>query len=183
MLLIRHTLMALFTVGIVLTASFAVAQEEGDLRLSAGTDHLEGRVEPFHNDEWGTVCDDRFHDVDATVVCRQLGYSGGQAIYFAGAGSGPIHLDNVQCTGAESWLLDCAHSNTQPNCHHFEDVWVSCESVGDDSRLSALVLSGIPFTFHAGTTTYTLSVPHEVTQTTVTPRTRPCKWRSRTWAS
>ena len=117
---------------------------EGDVRLVGGGTDQEGRVEVFHNSEWGTVCDDRFTADDAKVVCRQLGLTGGAAHTRAafGAGTGTIWMDDVQCVGSESRLADCPFAGWgQHNCRHSEDVGVSCGAASGNA-LSNAMLSG-----------------------------------------
>ena len=109
---------------------------DGEIRLvgsatASGTLATEGRVEVYHNGAWGTVCDDFWDIVDANVVCRQLGYSGATSapgVAFFGAGSGPIHYDNVLCSGSEARLADCPHNGIgNHNCFHGEDAGVVCD--------------------------------------------------------
>jgi deleted-in-malignant-brain-tumors protein 1 len=143
----------------------ARAPAEGDVRLAGGTGNNNGRVEIYHNGEWGTVCDDFFSVRDAKVVCRQLGFSTNSKLsHFlepeanrseikpdplssfrlgtridtnVAGGSGTIWLDNVACTGNEAKLIDC-RSNTLGvhNCDHSEDIGIACQPVNEgDIRL------------------------------------------------
>ena len=99
------------------------------IRLVNGTNEKEGRVEIYWNNQWSTVCDDLWDDNDATVICKQLGYSRGSArvsAYF-GEGSGLILLDNVNCNGGESSIFTCSHRNFgEHDCVHNEDAGVVC---------------------------------------------------------
>ncbi|XP_068136726.1 neurotrypsin [Hyperolius riggenbachi] len=101
------------------------------LRLMDGETKKEGRVEIYLNGQWGTICDDGWTDKDASVVCRQLGYKGpskARTMAYFGEGKGPIHVDNVKCTGVERSLADCIKQDIgKHNCRHSEDAGVICD--------------------------------------------------------
>ena len=112
----------------------------GGLRLCASdgsaecsTTATEGRVEIFHNNQWGTVCDDGWGIVEARAVCHQLGFS--DALYHwgdatFGSGSGPIWMDDVSCLRGATRLDQCSMNSGgwgEHNCDHIEDAGVSCD--------------------------------------------------------
>nr|XP_058961641.1 uncharacterized protein LOC131788567 [Pocillopora verrucosa] len=91
-----------------------------------------GRVEVYHNGQWGTVCDDSWDMNDANVVCRELGFpSASSAPHSAryGQGSDPTWMDDVNCHGGEASILNCAHGGWGiENCGHDEDASVICNT-------------------------------------------------------
>ena len=105
------------------------------VRLANGPTSYEGRVEVYHNNEWGTVCGVDWDLNDAQVVCRQLGFGPAiiardQAFYGEGGQHVEIWLDNVDCIGNESALEDCSHNGWGiENCYdHFYDAGVQCSA-------------------------------------------------------
>ena len=71
------------------------------IRLVEVDSHFEGRVEIFHENKWGTVCDDSWDINDAKVVCRELLLGDAwEAVTFGRLGRGsdsqPIWLSKVR---------------------------------------------------------------------------------------
>ncbi|XP_023492415.1 neurotrypsin isoform X5 [Equus przewalskii] len=111
------------------------------IRLMDGENKKEGRVEVFINGQWGTICDDGWTDKDAAVICRQLGYKGpakARTMAYFGEGKGPIHVDNVKCTGNERSLADCIKQDIgRHNCRHSEDAGVICDYFGKKASVNS----------------------------------------------
>ena len=104
------------------------------MRLNGGTNKLEGRVEVLYQGIWGTICDDGWDDIDATVVCMELGFLSGTTTLQShfGSGTGPVWLNQLSCMGNESKLSQCIHSGAGiiGNCSHAQDVGVQCSPHG-----------------------------------------------------
>uniref|UniRef100_X2B479 SRCR domain-containing protein n=1 Tax=Capitella teleta TaxID=283909 RepID=X2B479_CAPTE len=115
------------------------------MRLVGGLGPYEGRVEVLNKGQWGTICDDGWSDLDASVVCKQLNYTRA----FFGAGSGPVWMNNVNCDGIERHLGLCGQtefSSSSHVCQHDEDAGVTCDvdSLDQSSIDVKLRLSGGP---------------------------------------
>ena len=115
---------------------------DGDVRLVRGEGENEGQVEFCSSGRWGLVCRDSWDINDATVACRQLGYSvEGKFLIWDICAALPgeeilttnvvhtvdggtqitrvslptdflISLYQVDCNGTEATLAQCPHSDT-----------------------------------------------------------------------
>ncbi|XP_076469341.1 neurotrypsin-like [Babylonia areolata] len=104
-----------------------------NIRLVDGTVPWEGRVEVERNGRWGIVCDDQWDDLDAAVVCQQLGYDPTDALALSyaafGQGTGPIMMDETACVGTEANLWDCPYGGYSINdCSPSEAAAVVCSA-------------------------------------------------------
>jgi len=77
-----------------------------------------------------SVCDHGRNPENAKVVCRQLGYLGGNLTTGSHFGkvSEDFGRDNVQCNGTEDYIWRCPHE-TEVNCTREEGMGVICSGV------------------------------------------------------
>uniref|UniRef100_A0A8C9V3Q8 SRCR domain-containing protein n=1 Tax=Scleropages formosus TaxID=113540 RepID=A0A8C9V3Q8_SCLFO len=106
-------------------------EEYSDVRLVNGNSPCEGRVEVFHQGQWGTVlCDASWDLRAANVLCQQLGCGSAVAVpgqAWFGKGSGPVWADVFECQGKETHLSQCAVSSwNRAPCSHEHDAGVIC---------------------------------------------------------
>ena len=96
-----------------------------------GQQYIQGHVEIFHNNEWGTICNDHFDNNGADVLCRMMGHdSGVYNISFRQPTVIPstrIWLDEVRCPRGVRNIDRCLHSSWgDHNCVHSQDIAVRC---------------------------------------------------------
>ena len=102
-----------------------------DVRLSGGPSNREGYVEILANGIWGTVCKENWNDKSATVICRQLGFSGFIRSYARNTytGSEFSWKTNFSCHGDEDNLKKCkANELRNEHCYYQDDISLKCRS-------------------------------------------------------
>uniref|UniRef100_A0A8C4VG06 SRCR domain-containing protein n=1 Tax=Gopherus evgoodei TaxID=1825980 RepID=A0A8C4VG06_9SAUR len=132
----------------VCSSALCLSEGADELRLVNGSSPCARRVEVKHQDQWGTVCDEKWDMEDAEVVCKQLGCGSAVSAHgraYFGEGSGPTWLI-VDCDGDESALWDCSHRGWgKITCLHYYDTGVICSGknsvrlVGGDTACSGRV--------------------------------------------
>ena len=75
----------------------------------------------------GTLSFNRYDTEVPWVVCRTLGYTFGVSNWTFGAGTGPVWLDSIDCSGEESSITECSHSDWGSDRPHFLDLGVVCD--------------------------------------------------------
>ncbi|CAI8035148.1 Scavenger receptor cysteine-rich type 1 protein M160 [Geodia barretti] len=109
--------------------------EDGEIHLIEMVGVNERLVEICYNSTWGLVCDDQWgaNDNNVQVVCKQFCFeSGEKGKICPNVRDGIFWLDEVNCTGDEGRLDNCAHNNIgEHDCTLAEAVTVICSNIDE----------------------------------------------------
>ena len=84
-------------------------------------------MEVYYNGQWGSVCDNGWDDIDAGVVCRELGVGSSGRVANFGDDGRPVLLDNVICSDDDAMLSQCGHYGVNiTNCDASKLAGVKC---------------------------------------------------------
>ena len=92
---------------------------------------LSGRVEIYHDNLWGAICDNDWDMKEANIVCRMLGFyhaAEATSVAFNETDEVPIVMSRVSCLGSETSLAECpflCHRTQQ--CNSSLAAGVSCK--------------------------------------------------------
>ena len=109
---------------------------------------MEGLVQVYYNNSWGTMCNEQRDKREADVVCRMMGYDGYSTVVVKSVDSYQQHYDaawmtNLQCTGNESTLFSCNHDGWRlGKCVNGENAIVACKR-SEGKNLNFLLASKI----------------------------------------
>jgi hypothetical protein len=134
-------------------ASLAVNVRVVGAANHGATDGSAGRVEVQIGGAWGTICDEFWDDMDATVVCKQLGHGSGlrgPSSSNFGTGTGTILTSSVQCDGTETDIDQCNRyvngqwgTDLPTNCIHSRDATVVCYAGSDGPPMRVQNAAGV----------------------------------------
>lgn len=122
--------------------------ETSTRQTSLGSGHItvsvtaDWRVHVFHDGAWSYVCANQWDDQAAQVVCRMQGFWHGQgtAVLRDLQAENSVVMDNVQCYGNESSLVDCRFDGFSPQqCQIGRMAAVNCNAT---NPVSARLVEG-----------------------------------------
>ncbi|XP_046565731.1 neurotrypsin-like [Haliotis rubra] len=115
--------------------------DERSSRVKLTPGYSNGLLHVHHAGTWGTVCDDGFGQVEASVVCRTLGYQSGRVkVETVPLTAMTMWLDDVACSIKNIHLLDCKHGAWgKTDCGNDEAVAVECFSFPEGFSAARLV--------------------------------------------
>jgi len=99
--------------GVLMICHAGVQAEGIEYRLAGGPNAWSGRVEVKYEDEWGGICAENWDNLDATVLCRQLGFASLSGIAIDSTPFAilrKIWISGVDCSGSESRIEECPSS-------------------------------------------------------------------------